>query len=218
MNKIIYILTLLLLAACHPKKQKQESSRVIHLPYYNDPYFTPKWLTPKSPELKDFHKIGQFKLTNQLGEEITNASFNNKIYITNFFFTTCSGICPKMTEWMYTLQEKFKKDADILLLSHSVTPNFDTPQRLLAYAKNKNIDSNKWHLVTGDRNLIYELGRKHYFAEEDLGVKKTNDEFLHTENILLIDRKGHIRGIYNGIKKRSIKQLIVDIETLKKEH
>jgi protein SCO1/2 len=194
-----------------------ENSRVEYLPYYNDDSFTPHWLTPNTEEEKVFHKIPDFSLTNQLGEAVTQNTFENKIYVTDFFFTTCPGICPKMTGNMSKVQEEFKNDKDVLLLSHSVMPSTDSVAVLKAYAKNNDVIDHKWHLVTGDRNEIYGLGRDHYFVESDLGEVKTDDDFLHTENFLLIDKNKHIRGIYNGLNRASIAQLIVDIKALKKE-
>lgn len=199
------------------KVKKIETSRVESLPFYEEATFTPKWIKPGSKELESFHKIPDFKLINQLGDTITNETFKNKIYITDFFFTTCSGICPKMTTNMIKLQEAFKEDNNIMLLSHSVTPKFDKVPVLREYANNKGVNVTKWHLVTGDREHIYNLGRNSYFVEEDLGKEKKPEDFLHTENFVLIDQDRHIRGIYNGIHNASVRQLITDVKELKKE-
>ncbi|RAJ16886.1 SCO family protein [Olleya aquimaris] len=220
--KYLGVLVLLVLVSCKKEVKKEnitvvENSRVDYLPYYNDDSFTPHWLTPNTEEEKQFHKIPDFALTNQLGEVVTQQTFKDKIYITDFFFTTCPGICPKMTGNMAKIQEEFKNDKDILLLSHSVMPSTDSVSVLKAYANNNNVIDNKWHLVTGNRNEIYNLGRDHYFVESDLGEVKSIDDFLHTENFLLIDKNKHIRGIYNGLNRASIAQLIVDIYALKKE-
>lgn len=198
-------------------KKRIETSRVESLPFYSEATFTPQWIRPGSEELKNFHSIPDFKLVNQLGDTITNSVFENKIYITDFFFTTCSGICPKMTTNMMKLQKTFKDDDDVLLLSHSVTPKFDKVPVLKEYAQNKGVIDNKWHLVTGSRESIYDLGRNSYFVEEDLGREKAPEDFLHTENFVLIDKDRHIRGIYNGIHNASVRQLITDIKALKKE-
>lgn len=194
-----------------------EKIRVAFLPYYDEESFTPNWLTLGSDEEIAFHKIPDFELINQLSDTITQKTFDHKIYITDFFFTTCPGICLAMTENMSKLQEEFKEDVEILFLSHSVTPSIDTVTELKKYAENNGVIDNKWHLVTGDQTEIYTLGRKHYFVENDLGVPKNIDDFLHTENFLLIDKKKHIRGIYNGLNRASIAQLIIDVEALKKE-
>ena len=202
------------------KKENQvvvETSRVEYLPYYNEESFTPNWLTPNSEEEQNFHKIPDFKLVNQLGDTITQKSFDNKIYITDFFFTSCPGICLKMTGNMSKLQEEFKEDSEIALLSHSVTPSIDSVAVLKDYAERHDVIDNKWHLVTGDKMEIYDLGRKQYFVENDLGIPKDINDFLHTENFLLIDKNKHIRGIYNGLNRASIAQLIIDVKTLKEE-
>ena len=194
-----------------------ETSRVEYLPYYDEESFTAKWLTPNSKQEKKFHKIPDFKLINQLGDTISQTTFDDKIYVTDFFFASCPGICPKMTKNMFKIQEEFKEDSLVLFLSHSVTPTLDSVSVLRNYANNNGVIDNKWHLVTGDKNEIYSLGRDYYFVENDLGEEKSIDDFLHTENFLLIDKKKHIRGIYNGLNRASIAQLIIDIKALKKE-
>lgn len=212
---LIYFLLITVLFAC--QETKQNDSRVETLPYYNEATFTPNWLTPNSDTLANFHKIPSFNLTNQNGETITEKNFEDKIYITDFFFTSCPGICPKMTKNMGVLQEAFLDDPEVLLISHSVMPRYDSVAVLKNYAEAKDVIANKWHLVTGDQEHIYNLGRNHYFVEEDLGLEKAPDDFLHTENFVLVDKKRHIRGIYNGLNKTSINQLVADVKTLKKE-
>ncbi|WP_271767789.1 SCO family protein [Aquimarina algiphila] len=219
-NKHIYyslLISILLITSCKDIGRNQETSRVESLPYYNEASFTPNWLIPNTEDEKTFHIIPDFTLINQKGDTITQRTFDNKIYIADFFFTSCPGICPKMTANMTMLQEEFINDSDILLLSHSVTPEYDSVPVLQKYAKAKGILEHKWHLVTGDRKQIYDLGRNYYFVEEDLGVKKDEDDFLHTENFVLIDNNKHIRGIYNGLNKASIAQLIIDVKALKSE-
>ena len=205
------------LFCCNPTSKKEKVSRVSTLPFYMDASFTPKWISPKNISKGEAHKVPSFTLINQLGDTITEKVFSGKIYITDFFFTSCPGICPKMTDNMLLVQKEFEKDDDVLLLSHSVTPEYDSVPILKHYAETKGVISNKWHLVTGKRNEIYTLGRHGYFIEEDLGVPKGEDDFLHTENFILVDKNRHIRGIYNGLNKTAIAQLIADIKTLKKE-
>jgi len=212
---IILVWTLLLLYAC--KSDTPNKSRVDTLPYYNEATFTPKWIDGDDKSLETFHRISDFELTNQEGEKVTNKTFEDKIYVVDFFFTICPGICPKMMSNMMLLQDEFLKDDDVLLLSHSVMPERDSVAALKAYAEEKGILSKRWHLVTGSQQEIYKLGRKDYFVEEDLGIEKEIDEFLHTENFVLIDKSGHIRGIYNGLNKTAVNQLIADIKTLKTE-
>ncbi len=216
------LLVLVFLGGCDQQQKKgivqaAETSGVEHLPYYKDESFTPHWLPPDSEAEEGFHKIPDFKLVDQLGDTITQKTFENKIYITDFFFTSCPGICLKMTGNMFIIQEAFKDDPDVLLLSHSVTPSIDSVSVLKDYAEDHGVINTKWHLVTGDKKEIYELGRNAYFVENDLGLPKDINDFLHTENFLLVDKNKHIRGIYNGLNRASIAQLIADIETLKSE-
>ena len=217
-NNIVFLITLFLLIGCKNEKEEIVESRVEVLPFYNEASFTPRWFSKDNDSLKDFHSVIDFSLTNQDGNKITNETFKDKIYVTDFFFTTCPGICPKMTANMDVIQKAFEKDDEVMLLSHSVTPEIDSVSVLKAYAKSKGIKPSKWHLVTGKRNEIYNLGRNVYFVEEDLGEKKTDEDFLHTENFILVDKNKHIRGIYNGLNSNDIIQLIADINTLKKEN
>ncbi|MFK7924440.1 MAG: SCO family protein [Bacteroidia bacterium] len=212
---ILLFLASLLLFACQANDQVE--SRVAKLPYYDDPTFTAHWFATGSDSLNDFHQIPDFELINQEGDTITQATFADKIYVTDFFFTTCPGICPKMTKNMVLLQDAFLEEADVMLLSHSVTPAIDSVEVLQMYAEYQGVNSDKWYLTTGERDLIYRLGRTAYFVEEDLGIEKDIDEFLHTENFVLIDKNRHIRGIYNGLNKTAIRQLIADVKTLQEE-
>ncbi|UMB54649.1 SCO family protein [Lutibacter sp. A64] len=220
--RYLILVILIVTTSCKNKLKKEnikiaETSRVAYLPYYNEESFTPNWLTPGTSEEETFHKIPDFKLINQLGDTITQHTFKDKIYITDFFFTSCPGICPKMTGNMVKLQEAFKEDSDVLFLSHSVTPTIDTIDELKKYADTYGVIDNKWHLVTGDKTAIYNLGRNQYFVENDLGEPKNIDDFLHSENFLLIDKNKHIRGIYNGLNRASMAQLITDVKALKLE-
>jgi len=219
---LLACLLLVLAMGCNNLSKKEnetvvETSRTEYLPYYQEASFTPNWLIPGSKEEQAFHKIPDFKLTNQLGETVTQQTFQDKIYITDFFFTICPGICPQMTDHMAKLQAAFKADSDVLLLSHSVMPSSDSVPVLKEYAEIHDVIDNKWHLVTGDKEQIYALGRDSYFVENDLGEPKSIDDFLHTENFLLIDKNKHIRGIYNGLNRASIMQLITDVKTLQLE-
>lgn len=222
MNKLLIVLVLIVFASCKETVKKEniqvtETSRVEHLPYYNDESFTPHWLTPNTEEEKQFHKIPEFNLVDQLGDTLTQKSFDNQVYITDFFFTSCPGICLKMTNNMTKVQEAFLDNSEVAILSHSVTPSIDSVSVLKTYAEKNGIIDSKWHLVTGDKTEIYNLGRNEYFVENDLGIPKDINDFLHTENFLLIDKNKHIRGIYNGLNRASIAQLITDTEALLKE-
>lgn len=215
MKSSIFFLLVIGLLACQAETPNQ--SRVESLPYYNEATFTPCWMAPNDNALDTFHRVSPFNLINQDGVAVTEKTFEDKIYVVDFFFTICPGICPKMTKNMKVLHDEFLEDKDVLLLSHSVTPEMDSVPVLQAYAESKGIVSDKWHLVTGTQQEIYKLGRQDYFVEEDLGLNKAADAFLHTENFVLVDKNRHIRGIYNGLNKTSVNQLIADIRTLKDE-
>lgn len=224
MNKSLILCALVwLTSGCQPKTdeptddQRVVTSRVTSLPYYSEATFTPQWFDTEEELPKDFHRIPAFSLRNQLGHDFTEQDVKDKLFVVDFFFTTCPGICPKMTSNMSLVQEAFLSDDDVVLLSHSVTPLYDSVSVLKNYAERKGIIDGKWHLLTGDRDEIYELGRKHYFVEEDLGLAKDLDEFLHTENFVLVDGDRHIRGVYNGLNKTAVNQLIADIKTLQQE-
>lgn len=184
------------------------------LPYYNSPDFTPIW---ENTNHNDYHKIRPFNLVDQHGNRFTEQDLDNNICVVDFFFTSCPGICPKMTQNMYELQEHFKDNKEVLLVSHSVTPETDDVNTLTKYAKLKKVNYSKWKLLTGNKNEIYDLGRRFYFVEEDLGLQRDTTVFLHTENFILIDKKRRIRGIYNGIDKASMLSLIADIKCLQEE-
>lgn len=184
------------------------------LPYYDTREFTPRWLDANSPQLEDFHRIPDFSFTNQEGRRITEEDVAHGVYVASFFFSTCPGICPMVRSKLAAVQERFIDDENVTILSHSIRPGTDTVEVLRAYAELHGVRSGKWHLLTGDRNTIYTLAREAYFADEDLGSPTEDSDFLHTENLLLIDGDRHIRGIYNGLSSSSVQHLIADIEAL----
>ena len=161
-----------------------------------------------------YHTISDFSLINQNGDTITQNFYNDKIYIADFFFTTCQTICPIMTKNMKEIQDKLINDKEVLLLSHSVTPEIDSVGQLKKYAIANKINDDKWNLVTGDKKQIYNLARKSYLAVED--SEFGNFDMIHTENFMLIDKKRQIRGFYDGTEKNEIIRLLSDIEILKK--
>ena len=165
--------------------------------------------------VKKYHTIADFKLTNQNGETITQQDYKDKIYVADFFFTTCQTICPIMTGNMYKIQEKLKNDEEILLLSHTVTPEIDTVAQLKKYALEKGVNDAKWNLVTGDKKEIYDLARKSYLAAKDVPFQQY--DLIHTENFVLVDKKKRIRGFYDGTDSESIEKLLHDIKILKRE-
>lgn len=166
--------------------------------------------------VKKYHTISDFSLINQNGKTVTQEDYKDKIYVADFFFTTCLTICPIMTDNMVEVQNNLKSDPEIMLLSHTVTPEIDSVAQLKKYALKKGVDDSKWNLVTGEKKEIYKLARKSYLAVKTDG---NGDEYdmIHTENFILVDKKKRIRGFYDGTDDLDIQQLLKDIEILKRE-
>ena len=186
------------------------------LPIYQPAEVNEKLVDSSIVHVSKYHKISDFTLTNQNGEKITQENYNDKIYVADFFFTTCQDICPIMTKNMYKLQQELKNDKEILFLSHTVIPEIDNVERLKEYAVVNNVDDSKWNLVTGDKRQIYELARKSYLAVEDSEFEKY--DMIHTENFMLIDKEKQIRGFYDGTNDKEIEKLLSDIQILKKQY
>ncbi len=187
------------------------------LPIYNPSQVSPKLVDYSMRWIKKNHKIADFTFTNQNNETVTNNTFKNKIYVADFFFTTCPTICKKMTKHFKYLQNVFKDDGEVMFLSHTVHPENDSVSVLKAYALEHKVNDSKWHLVTGDKRHIYQLARKSYFAVLNSEGDGGEHDFIHTENFILVDKKRQIRGYYDGTNKQDIKKLVRDIEILKRE-
>ena len=184
------------------------------LPVYQPAHVSTELVDTTIQHQKKYHKIADFSLINQNGKNITQKDYEDKIYVADFFFTTCQTICPIMTKNMHLIQKEFITDKEVMLLSHSVTPEIDTVAQLKRYAKEKNVNASKWNLVTGDKKQIYELARKSYLAVKDDGDGGPFD-MIHTENFMLVDKERQIRGFYDGTNLEEIERLINDIKTLK---
>lgn len=214
MYQIVFLLFgSLLFFACTEKKENS-----IALPYYNEPTFTPVFIKNKS-ELngKITHRINDFSFLNQDSVLINQNVVNHKVHVANFIFTTCGSICPTMTTNMKIVSDSLKSDENIVFLSYSVTPWIDKPFVLKHYKNQNGIQNPNWHFLTGVKSDIYDLARKSYFAEEDIGFSKDSTEFLHTEHFILVDKTKRIRGIYNGTLQLDMQQLLADIKILQKE-
>ncbi len=185
------------------------------------PVFNPKDINPKLVDESLWnkgrnHKVSDFELINQNGDTITQINYKGKIYVSDFFFTRCMTICPVMTTNMGKLQNAFLNDDDVMFLSHSVTPVMDSVPVLRAYADVKGVIDAKWNITTGDKKHIYKLARKSYFAVLEDGDGGLQD-FVHTENFILVDKKKQIRGFYDGTNLEDIDRLILDIKILQNE-
>lgn len=163
------------------------------------------------------HKIADFKLIDQDGDTITNENYTHKVYIADFFYTTCPDICPKLTSNMKRVYEAYKGDTKVAFISHTVTPKIDSPAVLKAYAKEYDAKAPQWEFVTGPKKEIYNLARKSYCVAQN-APKKGAFDLIHTQNITLIDTNRRIRGYYDGLDNQDIDRLIKDIKTLLKYH
>lgn len=187
------------------------------LKVYNPVDINPALVDESVRNVDKFHRVGSFKLTDQDNNEVTEDNFKGKIYITDFFFVTCPTICPKMTKQMDRVYHEFEENDAISFLSHTVMPESDSVPVLKEYADEIGVSSDKWKFVTGDRKQIYNLARKTYFAaitEGDGGP----DDFVHTENFVLVDKEKKLRGFYDGTSKKDVDRLIVDIYALLEEY
>lgn len=184
------------------------------LPIYQPTMVDTQLVDSTVQHVKKYHQIADFKLLNQNGQTITEEDYKDKIYIADFFFTTCPSICPIMTEHMVEIQKAIIDDPKVLLLSHSVTPEIDSVPVLKQYALKKGVIDSKWNLVTGDKKQIYELARKSYLVAKDDGDGGPFD-MIHTENFVLVDSKKRIRGFYDGTDPKDIEKLLEDLKILK---
>jgi protein SCO1/2 len=209
------VLMIVVVSCLQLATQKAQHNK--ELPFYNTADFTPQWIDRSSVRYDSIHTIPAFQFINQEGKMVTEKTFAGKIYVADFFFTSCPGICKRLTTNLSLVQTAFKNDEQVLLLSHSVTPETDDTARLQQYAKAFGVIKNKWYLVTGKRDEIYVIARNAYYADEDMGMQKNSNDFLHTENVLLIDKHRRIRGVYKGTSVKDINDLIADIKILETE-
>ena len=197
------ILTLFYLAL-KPKKT---------LPIYNPSMVNPELVDSTVQYISKYHSIADFSFTNQNGKTITQKDYEGKIYVADFFFTTCGSICPKMTTNLVEVQKAFVNNPKVMLLSHTVFPETDSVSVLKEYAKKNGVIDSKWNLVTGDKKQIYTMARKSYLAVK-LGKPEELYDMVHTENFVLVDSNRRVRGFYDGTKKEEIERLIDDINFL----
>jgi len=160
--------------------------------------------------------VPHFSFTDQKNRVVNNSTFRNKIYVADFFFISCPTICPVMTASMKRVYDSYAQNQEILFISHTIDPKYDTPERLDKYAKALNADPDKWHFVTGNRDSIYRLAEKGYYSPAH---KDTSDQggYVHSGGLILIDKQGHMRGVYDGTSKEETDQLINDIKVLIKQ-
>ena len=187
------------------------------LPVYQPAMVNYELVDSTLQHIKKLHQIAPFRLTNQNGKIITQRDYQDKIYVADFFFTTCPTICPKMTENMALIQARILDDSQVKLLSFSVTPQIDSVAQLKRYAIEKEVNDQKWNLVTGDKKEIYTLARKSFLAVKEDGDGGAFD-MIHTENFILVDPEKRIRGFYDGTDIKAMEELLQDITTLKQQY
>ena len=203
---VITLCVVVFMVSCRQSAEKQ-------LPVYNPSDFNQALVDKSLRETNKDHRISDFNLINQNGKTVTQDDYQDKIYVADFFFTSCQGPCPIMTSNMAKVQEAFVTNDDIMFLSLSVTPDIDSIPKLREYATQKGVIDSKWNVTTGEKKHIYELARKSYFAVEERGDGGLQD-FIHTSNFILVDKKKRIRGIYDGLDNKEIRRLIYDINML----
>ncbi|MCD6067529.1 MAG: BsSco [Bacteroidetes bacterium] len=178
------------------------------------PFYGPIHVDKKDDTIH--HRIRSFHFTNQFGADITNKTVKGRIFIVDYFFTTCKSICPKMSKQMERVQDAFRDDPDVLILSHTVDPEEDSVEVLAAYADKHKAIKGKWHFLTGDKPALYEQARKSYLLDAEEG-NGGEEDFIHTDKFALVDWNMHIRGYYSGIDSAEVDKLIVDIRILQEE-
>lgn len=187
------------------------------LPIMDPSDVNPELVDSTLQDVRKYHKIADFSFTNQNGKTITQKDYEGKIYVADFFFTTCGSICPKMTTNLVEVQKAIINNPKVMLLSHTVTPEIDSVPVLKAYAIKNGVDDKKWNLVTGDKKDIYTMARKSYLAVK-LGKPDELYDMVHTENFVLVDSKRRVRGFYDGTDKKEIQRLIADINWLSSQN
>jgi protein SCO1 len=214
-NSNVALLLVLFLLACNSSNKSnvqesphKEKSKLL-LPVFGEPKIGANGDTL-------YHTVGNFSFVNQFGDTISDKTIANKMYVADFFFATCEGICPKMSDQLKRVQNKFLNDSNFLILSHTVNPSNDNVQVLNEYGGKYGAIINKWHLMTGDKKSIYDLAKTSYLvnAIEDDGSEQG---FLHSETFLLVDMEKRLRGIYDGTDSIDVNRLMKDVEILKLE-
>jgi protein SCO1/2 len=168
-----------------------------------------------------FQTIPSFSLTDETGKAFDSNSLKGKIYVASFFFTRCTTICPKITTQLSRVQDTFHQDPEVQLLSISVDPKFDEPEKLAAYSKRFDANKGQWYFLTGEKKVIYPLVLKGFHvpladaSEYDLAITKPDETFIHSERLVLVDKEGIIRGFYDGTDKKEVDRLLVEIKVLK---
>ncbi|MBX2965430.1 MAG: SCO family protein [Cyclobacteriaceae bacterium] len=204
------LIIVVLMAGCNKKKQEPK------LPVFGYREVTTKEVDGQKVLDTVYHTIAPFQFVNQDSALITNETFAGKIYVADFFFTSCRTICPKMKTQMLRVYEATEELPDVAIISHTIDPEYDTVALLRDFAERLGVSSNRWHFVTGEKDKIYDLAQTSYFATA-MEDKTEPDGFIHSGAFLLIDKQRRIRGKYNGTVEEDVDRLIKDIGRLRKE-
>lgn len=216
MNLLLIGILSICLTACTRRAETKDTD-TDRLPFFRDAQLTPEWIETEAQDRTPIHQIPAFSLTDQAGRSFTEADMNDHICVTNFFFARCRSICPKMTQQLKYLYDTLGLAPDVRFLSFSVDPESDSIPVLRAYGEKYGLDPEHWKLLTGDRTTIYQLAKKGFLADDSTGITSAAEEFLHTENVILTDKKRRIRGVYNGTLRVEMDRLFEDIRILRKE-
>ena len=220
MNKSILFLLIFSIAGVtftyfmiKPKKEKE-------LPVINPIDVHEEMVDPELLQIGYGHKIGSFSFTDQEGRRITDKDVRGKVYVAEYFFTTCKTICPIMNSQMQRVHKAYKDNANVKILSFTVDPKNDTVAQMKRYADLHHAEPEQWHFLTGSKEDLYSLARKSFFVLKPAAAENQGDvgsDFIHTNNFVLVDRDMRIRGYYDGTSQKEVDELIKDIDLLLKE-
>ena len=187
------------------------------LPFFNRPDWTPEWIQEGTAGYDSIHTIPPFSLIDQYGRPFTESDLDGRIHVASFFFTRCRSVCPRMNGNLLELRRMLRDEKDLLMVSFSVDPQNDSVPVLRRYAEDMGMDSAGWRLITGDREAIYRLAKRDYFAGDSIGYAEPLETFLHTENLVLVDGRRRIRGVYNGTLRTEVGRMEEDIRIMLRE-
>ncbi len=194
-----------------------EQQSIRNLPIIQPKDVKKEMVDPELLQIGMGHRIGDFSLLNQYGETVSLEQIKGKVFVAEYFFTTCGTICPRMTEQMTRVQEKFRGNDAVKILSFTVNPDYDTVQVLYDYAQKYGAEKDQWHFLTGSKEELYGLARKSFFVlkpAEAMNLGDAGSDFIHTNNFVLVDQELRIRGYYDGTSISEVNTLMEDIELL----
>ncbi|EOZ93249.1 Cytochrome oxidase biogenesis protein Sco1/SenC/PrrC, putative copper metallochaperone [Indibacter alkaliphilus LW1] len=208
------ILSAAFIWACDPGSKEKAEEANKPLPILGNSHINEFEMEGKVVKDTIYHKIADFSFTNQEGKEISNNTTDGKVYVADFFFTTCPTICPIMKTQMLRIYEKFQDESDFMILSHTLDPEHDTQELLKDYAAKIGVeDDATWQFLTGDQERIFEIGQTSYLTTA-MSDKDEPGGILHSGAFVLVDQKGRIRGVYDGTKEDQVNRLMRDIPKL----